>query len=48
MLRHEVMERCSTEDCWEETFVDGCINAAGLMRAQPKQGHCEDKGHREG
>ena len=28
---HEVMERCSTEDRREETFVDHCIDEAVLV-----------------
>jgi hypothetical protein len=30
-MRHEVMERCSTEDHREETVVDHCIDEAVLV-----------------
>jgi len=29
-MLHEVMQRCLTEDRWEETFIDHCINEAVL------------------
>ena len=29
-MLHEVMQRCLTEDRWEDTFVDRCINEAVL------------------